>query len=1083
MTRKTPEQKPVFFDSSGKRHRVVDFVMLFFIAIIALGAAFTIYYLHRVATIEHNAKSSQYQPQKSTTTVLYTEAHTKAYSVLGDRMQHIDRVLLPKYLVTEEGITTPINYTKLSQSLEAQSKNIATTYDKYYVLSSQDFSRTPVERSYNPSVDIFRPDFIQEGQVEDIVDDATNTGGKGIYINLNLSRISNAETTQKYIDLLRSVKKQLHDSDLELGLILDLAELNSANSSLLREADTVYFGQSKHTPAEQLAMVTRYVTPAKDIEFTFELPTVSTKHDSRDTVQSTIDVSYQSMLSHIEGREITDRTTQPVTLSSGTDTYSMYDAVSAYNYMTLLDAKLESTTKRTYALADPGYEEYTVWNLLSHNPRDKVVPSIVADDAISGLEIREQGEGQIYSLAHAAVPGKRTIEFGADSTIISSTLTAAEKPSVVTKQGSKAKKIALTFDDGPHPISTPKVLDILDSYGVKGAFFVIGQNVLSYPNTAREIVNRGHEIENHSYTHPIYSLLTPEANRSQLQATNDVIKEVTGATPHYFRKPYSDHSQIVNGSDIVYLKMLSELGLKANEYDIDSKDWLLDSSDEIVARVKNLIEASDGHYSQILLHDAHHTPELTLEALPQIIEYLRDENIEIVPLSALADTTTSGGAHEPSSVYQALEIKSNLLTILALIVIMFVLLSFMRYGWMLVGAIFYRVKYGVTRSFVKNMNLYRSQLPKVAVVIACYNEEKVIGKTIEALQQNTYRNFRLIIVNDGSTDATAKIIRGYAAADKRIKFIDAPNGGKAVALQRAMATTTYRWIVFCDADTIFAPTALERFAMTAMLDTHLGAVAGTILVGNDNNALTRSQVIEYGIAHQFIKAAQDVTNMITVVPGAAGMWHRPTLKKVGGFLSDTLAEDADATMRIIAKGSRVKYESSVAAYTEVPEDIKLLFKQRTRWQLGNMQSIFKHRKGLFNLRYGTLGIAGLPLFYLDLISAVIFPFIFIYTTLALVLQSDGAIATVQAVVRDPSINYAIFLGLVLLLVELLLVIFVIVTARKSPAAKLKLLLTVPYYMTVYKALLSVFTLVALVRAFRGQKHGWGHLARSATAKM
>ena len=1009
--------------------------------------------------------------------MLYTETNAASYTVLGDQIQKVGTLLVPRYFVNGQGITTPLNYEKLAKSVKEQSTNINTNYNTYFVLSSKDFTGQPIERRSVQSVDAQLTTLIQTEQMNEIAAGVDDNHVSGLYVDLDLGVITSPQVMQQYSDWLSKFQTDLNERHLHLGLLVDPAKINDTNKELLHKVEMVYLGQSQSPINKQIEGI-KYVSTVRN-DSVIEVPTVSTKTDTRERSRSTINVEYRSVTSLLLNRS-TDRSTPTVMLRDGTFDYQINDAVTAYNFMQKVNL-VNNNKESTYAVSDPGFEEYTLWKMLLLNLSDETIPKLLSEESASELAINNSGQGQIVNITSQAEPGQRKLTFDGQSTIASSTLTKLDTANQVVSQGQLPKKVALTFDDGPDPVYTPKVMEILESYNVRGTFFVIGQNVLAYPETARMLVSHGHEIENHTFTHPVFSLLTKEANKSQMQATNDIIYEITGTHPQYFRKPYSDRNEATNTSDIAYLELLNELGLKASEYDIDSKDWMLESSDQIVEHVKAQFQASNGKYSQVLLHDSHQNPELTIEALPKIIEYIQSQGIEIVTVNHLADQSNNHPTVLSSTTpYRALRAQRGVLGVVTWVSILFIILSFIRYAWMIVGAIFYTIKRSMLRFLSNNMSLHIGTLPRLAVIIACYNEEMVIGKTIEALQNNTYRNFRLILVNDGSKDKTAEVIAEYAAKDKRITLINLPNGGKAKALEQGMARTKNKWLVFCDADTIFAPSALYEFALAATIDSRLGAIAGKILVGNDHNLLTRSQLIEYDIAYKFIKSSQDVTNMITVVPGAAGLWRHKALEKAGGFVSDTLAEDADTTMRVISQGSRVGYRANIRAYTEAPEKLKMLFKQRTRWQLGNMQSIFKHRKGLFNHRYGTLGFVGLPLFYLELLATVAYPFIMVFTFSMLFSQGSASLQRLKLVITNPTTDYAVSLGIVLVIIELVRVLFVVATAQKSWRAKLRLLITVPYFVTIYKFFLSLFTLVALFRALKGRMHGWGHLQRTAS---
>lgn len=1073
-----PKNKPVFFDESGKRQKIVDFILLLLIFIIAFGGTLMVYYIRRISLIERKVHTVQNKPPTSNTTVLYTEANSASYTVLGDQIQKIGNLLIPKYLVSNNGITTPLAYEKLKKSVKEQSTNINTNYSTYYILSSQDFAKQPIERRSVQVVDASLPSLITVDQMSEIAIGLSNDDVSGLYINLDMSAVKTPQQVQQYALWLDKFKTKISEQGLHLGLLVDPGTLNDVNHSLIAKTELVYFGQSKYPTDKQLNGL-KYSRTVNEKNVTIEVPTASTKTDTRITSHSITNIDYRSIDELLFDKQI-NRSNTEFTVKDGAFVYGVNDAVTDYNFMRSVST-VRDNKPTNYAVSDPGFEEYTLWKMLNYKFGDKSIISLLSEEAASGLIITERGSGQVYSIEDKALPGERKLTFDSQNNIIGSVLVKLDTANTVVRQGQQSKKIALTFDDGPNPTYTPKIMSILESYGVRGTFFVTGQNVLTHPETARAIVARGHEIENHTFTHPVFSLLTPESNRSQIGSTNEIIQEVTGVRPHYFRKPYSDRNEASNTGDVAYLTLLRELGMQASEYDIDSKDWQLPTSDQIVNHVKTQFQASNGHYSQILLHDAHQNPELTLQALPKIIEYIKSQGIDIVTVNQLSNQYSGPKEVTTSKPYRALQAQRGLLGVATWLSIVFIALAFIRYAWMIVGSIFYSIKYGLLHFLSRNMSLHRGTLPRLAIIIACYNEEKVIGKTIEALQQGTYRNFRLILVNDGSRDDTASIIRGYAEKDRRITLVDIPNGGKANALEQGMARTKNRWLVFCDADTIFAPNALYEFALAAAIDNRLGAIAAKIIVGNDHNLLTRSQLIEYEIAYKFIKSSQDVTNMITVVPGAAGLWKHGALEKAGGFLSDTLAEDADTTMRVISRGSRVGYRANVRAFTEVPEKIKMLFKQRTRWQLGNMQSFVKHRRGLLNHRYGTLGFVGLPMFFIELLAAITYPFILIFTVIMLFNHGSTSIGRLKEVITNPATDYAVFLGIALVTVEVLLVLFVVLTVKKSLWAKFKLLLTIPYFVTIYKIFLSLFTLVALLRALRGRMHGWGHLQRTGTA--
>ena len=143
-------------------------------------------------------------------------------------------------------------------------------------------------------------------------------------------------------------------------------------------------------------------------------------------------------------------------------------------------------------------------------------------------------------------------------------------------------------------------------------------------------------------------------------------------------------------------------------------------------------------------------------------------------------------------------------------------------------------------------------------------------------------------------------------------------------------------------------------------DPKVGAVAGNAKVGNRINIITRWQALEYVTSQNLERRALAMLGCITVVPGAIGAWRRETLERMGGFPVDTLAEDQDLTIAFQKAGYAVLYDSTAIAWTEAPDTVRGLAKQRFRWAFGTLQCLWKHREVTFRRRYGTLGMIAMP---------------------------------------------------------------------------------------------------------------------------
>lgn len=184
-----------------------------------------------------------------------------------------------------------------------------------------------------------------------------------------------------------------------------------------------------------------------------------------------------------------------------------------------------------------------------------------------------------------------------------------------------AKKVAISFDAAWGADKTPQLLDILDQYNVKTTFFLVDFWMEKYPEMTKQIAAHGHEIQNHSATHPHLNSLAPEEIRHELEQTNTRIRELTGQEPQLFRPPFGEYNNTV-------LTIVKDLGMFAIQWDVDSLDWQNLTADEISQRVLGKIQPG----SIVLFHNnAEHTPA----ALSTIIEKLQSDGYEIVPVSEL----------------------------------------------------------------------------------------------------------------------------------------------------------------------------------------------------------------------------------------------------------------------------------------------------------------------------------------------------------------------------------------------------------------------------------------------------------------
>jgi biofilm PGA synthesis N-glycosyltransferase PgaC len=264
--------------------------------------------------------------------------------------------------------------------------------------------------------------------------------------------------------------------------------------------------------------------------------------------------------------------------------------------------------------------------------------------------------------------------------------------------------------------------------------------------------------------------------------------------------------------------------------------------------------------------------------------------------------------------------------------------------------------------------------PLVTVIVPAYNEEKAIGKTVEALLRLSYPNKEIIIVDDGSTDRTLEVARSYAKGDP-VRVVTKSNGGKWDALNIGIKESKGKFIVCIDADTLLDQNAIQRL-IKHFNDPKIAAVAGNVKVGNRSGVLTKLQALEYVVGINLYRRSEAHLQNVTIVPGPIGAFRASVLKEIGLFEGDTFAEDADITIRILKSGYKTEFEARAFGYTEAPKSMTSLAKQRYRWYRGGLQVLSKHKDMTFNKKYGRSGTLVMPW---TIFNSIIFPWFMFFT--------------------------------------------------------------------------------------------------------
>lgn len=742
--------------------------------------------------------------------------------------------------------------------------------------------------------------------------------------------------------------------------------------------------------------------------------------------------------------------------SAGQHIVWFLDSSTAYNEMNLA----LSTSSHNIALWRLGSEDESVWSLLknSNNLKGhisdlKVIPN--------SDPVKYVGQGEILKIVSSGKNGSRDITQDSNGNINGETYTSYPTQYEVDRYGKpSSKEIALTFDDGPDPVYTKQILDILDKYNVKGTFFVVGENAESNPDIIRRMYNDGMELGNHTFTHPNVASITPEIVKLELNSTQRLIQELTGHSTVLFRPPFVADAEPSAPNELIPILRAQELGYTMIGASIDPSDWEVPPSGTIVTRVMDGLDQGN----IILLHDAGGDRSNTVKALPQIIENLKSKGYEFVTVSQMLGKTRDEVMPQVYS-SDSRFIRYDGVTFMGIYLLLSLLAS-MFYLAIAIGM--FRLIFLIYFSGKQHKNsgavdVDKDYKPFVSVVIAAYNEEKVISKTINSILDSDYDDFEVIVVNDGSKDGTARVVEDEYRGNGKVVLFSKPNGGKSSAVNLGFEKAKGEIVVALDADTVIAKDAISLL-VSYFSDEKVAAVSGNVKVGNVHNLLTMWQHVEYVTGFNLERRAFAYLDCVTVVPGAIGAWRKTVVEEIGGFKEDTLAEDTDITLTILEKGYKVAFEEKAYAYTEAPSDVKSFLKQRYRWSYGTLQCLWKHRNSLFKTEQKTLGMVALPNMWLfQYIFQFISPVADIYFFIGLFGKNPGRVAAF----------YFFFL-----LVDYVAAFYAFRLEEEDPKPLLLLFLQ----RFVYRQLMTYVSIKSVVSAVKGANVGWNKLIRKGNVK-
>jgi len=745
------------------------------------------------------------------------------------------------------------------------------------------------------------------------------------------------------------------------------------------------------------------------------------------------------------------------------------DAVTAYNEL----RACERLGVQGTALWRMGTADTSLWPIWDATHADDAIREKL-NDVPPGPDLILEGAGDIWRIIDTPKAGKRSFIYDNTSDLITSEKYDAIPLSYDIDQiGQQKNKLVLSFDDGPDRRWTPRILDILKEKHVPGVFFVVGEAANSSPDLLKREYNEGHEIGNHTFTHPNFDEISHTQLKWELNLTQRLMESTLGVKSLLFRPPYGIDHQPEYAEEIQQLPYPQELGYIIVGQRVDPDDWRVDPpraqrpAKEIVEDV--LRQANKGNI--ILLHDGGGDREQTVKALPQIIDQLRAQGYEFTSVSDLLGQNRDA-VMVPLSFRERMEARADgvifgifqwsRFTIATVFILGIVLVS----GRALIIGIL---------AIIEKLRPDRAKLaeppPAVTVLVPAYNEESVIVQTVQSVLLSDLDDIHVIVVDDGSSDRTLELLRENFGNNDAVQIIHQENRGKAAALNSALSNAKTDIVVTIDADTEIEPDAIRKL-LRHFSNPRVAAVAGNVKVGNRSRWLTRWQALEYVTSQNMEKRAFDLLNCITVVPGALGAWRKKAIEEAGGITAETVAEDADLTIAIRRQGWRITYDEDAIAWTEAPETPGMLIRQRFRWTFGTLQAFWKHSDTLFRPKYGTLGFVALPnIFVFQIVLPLVSPIIDLLFFGSIVLWGLAQLHITQIpqlwTTADVQRSVVFFLGF--LIIDVLTCVIAFALERHEDWTLLIPVLLQRFY---YRQLMYIVLFRSVKEAVSGRPVGW-----------
>jgi cellulose synthase/poly-beta-1,6-N-acetylglucosamine synthase-like glycosyltransferase/peptidoglycan/xylan/chitin deacetylase (PgdA/CDA1 family)/spore germination protein YaaH len=1009
----------------------------------------------------------------------YRPWEPQAYTSLVEHIAKLDMIVSEGFVITPKKDTITV---KLDTGLI----NLNRRYNKPLLISFNNYINLDNQNGYMDSKDvnrIIKSKKLRTVLINDIAAKLTKYNLQGI--NIELEDVANRRS-KDYVAFVKELYETLHPQKFLVTHNVmpgddsyDLKTLAKYNDFLFifavdQHNDGSNAGDISHQHwVEEILDKVCTEIPSSKVILTIAGGGFDWPENSQGTAvgyQQAISTAHENKKSVIFDPESANLHYSYTALDSSKHTVYFTDAAANFNIIRMAD----DWATGGVALWRIGFEDPRLWTFFQKNLSiDSLRKTGIDQTSLTKVGLNDHidyaGDGEVLDLI--TTPDTGVIKLTMDPKTFTITHQEYKKlPTkyVIRKYGYKEGKIVLTFDDGPDPAYTPRILDILKKEKVPASFFIVGSMAEKNIPLLKRIYDEGYEIGNHTYFHPDISAIPLERVKLELNATRKLIESVTGRSTILFRPPFNADAEPQTRAEVIPVAESRKQNYINIGESIDPWDWQPGvTADSIVARTIRYHTLG----SVILLHDAGgDTREETVKALPRIIHYFKSHGYQFTTIADILDKTRDDlmpvvkdeGAGNITGKMYDIFITGYFYSNYVLQFIFFTAI-FLAVGRIILIAIL------AIRQYIDNKNDEKhmpdaSTLSPVSIIVPGYNEEVTVLHTIQSLLLIDYPVFEIIFIDDGSKDNTYRIVQEAYGDHPLVQILTKPNGGKASALNFGITHSKYDYVICIDADTQLKNDAVYHL-MRYFTDDEIGAVAGTVKVGNAHNLITNWQAIEYITAQNMDRRAFDLLNSITVVPGAIGAFRKSAIFKAGGFTTDTLAEDCDLTMRILKLGYIVRNCDDAIAYTEAPEVLGALMKQRFRWSFGVIQSFWKNKDALFNKKYKFFGMVGMPNI---LLFQIVLPLFSPLADLMMIvgLFSDNPLKIVY---------YYVAFIVIDLLVSLLAF-----WMEKEDYKKLVYIIPQRF---VWRQLMYWVLFKSIRRALKGELSGWGVLKRTGTVSM